>query len=105
MNRVSDTDLSPSSLIAERLHLLEVELVSENLIASFPFHGFVAYFDFPPALAIAPEHLAVRHGVWLPLYSKLVSARTSASDVKPHARREWLENRLESSLEIVDRSL
>src|SRR5437667_5016014 len=89
---ISYTETCPMGLITERVHLLEVQLVSENLIAGFPFHGFVAYFDFPATPAIAAEHLAVRYGVWLPPDPKPVTARRNTSDMKQHARRERPEN-------------
>jgi hypothetical protein len=103
---VSHAAIRYSGFVVERLHLLEGKLVSENLIASFPFDWFlVVDFDPPTTAPVAHEHLAVRHCVRLLPDSKPVTTRADPCDVKPHAGRERLENTLESSIQIVDRSL
>lgn len=92
-----------SGFIVERLHLLEGKLVSENLIASFPFDRFLVMdFDLPTTAPVAYEQLAIRHSVWLPHHSKPVLPQVNTDDMKPHAGRERIKNVLEPSFEIVD---
>lgn len=106
VDHVSHAATRHSGFIVERLHLLEGKLVSENLIASFPIDRFlVVDFNLPATAPVAYEHLAVRHCVRLMSDSKLVPTQADPCDVKPHSRRERLENRLESSIEIIDRPL
>src|SRR5438105_2081041 len=91
----------------ERLHFLEGELMSKDVVAGFPFNEFTADFDVPSARSILHENLAIRHRVRVPSHAKLIATLANSCDVEPHSRRQvsGFENVPKSSFEIVDRSL
>ena len=102
---VANTEIGPPCFVAKRLHLLESQLVPEDMVARLPLDEFVADIDRPPAPTIRNEEFAVPHHVRSPLHVQMVFARTNPCDVESDSGRQHTENALKLPVEIVDRVL